>query len=213
MAWINKYLSDKEIAQISETIHVVEEHTDGEIVPVIVKSSSSVGHIPMTLTLLLLLILVIAELPFADLLWTTPWVYVWPFLVVAVYYLSFALARIHFIQKIFVPEKDELSQVHQRAQLEFYLNKINRTQKGTGILIFVSVMERKAVILADEGINSKLPPETWNNVLAKFSEQLHSGNWAEGFTVAIEACGKHLHEHFPHTDGGHNQLKNNLVIR
>ncbi|WP_413293188.1 TPM domain-containing protein [Bdellovibrio sp. HCB185ZH] len=213
MAWIHKYLSAKEIEQISQTVHRVEENTDGEIVPVIVKSSSSVGHVPMTLTLLLLLVLVIAELPFADLLWVTPWVYIWPFLVVAIYYISFALAKMPFIQKVFVPERDEVDQVHQRAHLEFYLNKIHRTNQGTGILIFVSVMERKAVILADEGINGKLPPETWNQVLAKFGEQLNKGNWAAGFNEAIEACGKHLHHHFPHTDGGHNQLKNHLVIR
>ncbi|QDK46258.1 hypothetical protein DOM22_14340 [Bdellovibrio sp. ZAP7] len=213
MAWIDKYLSDKEIEQISQTVHRVEEHTDGEIVPVIVKSSSSVGHVPMTLTLLLLLVLVIAELPFADLLWVTPWVYIWPFLVVGIYYISFALAKMPFIQKIFVPERDEVDQVHQRAHLEFYLNKIHRTNQGTGILIFVSVMERKAVILADEGINGKLPPETWNQVLAKLGEQLNKGDWAAGFNEAIEACGRHLHQHFPHTDGGHNQLKNHLVIR
>ena len=213
MAWINKYLSEKEIDQISMVVQEVEEHTDGEIVPVIVKSSSSVGHVPMTLTLLLLLVLVIAELPFADLLWVTPWVYVWPFLVLAVYYASFGLAKLPFIQKIFVPERDEVDQVHQRAHLEFYLNKINRTQHGTGILIFVSVMERKAVILADEAINGKLPPETWNKVLGQLGEQLNKGQWAAGFTEAIKSCGKHLGEHFPHTDVGHNQLKNHLVIR
>ncbi|WP_413557917.1 TPM domain-containing protein [Bdellovibrio sp. HCB209] len=213
MTWINKYLTDKEIEQVSEVIHKVEEHTDGEIVPVIVKSSSSVGHVPLTLTLLLLLVLVIVELPFADLLWATPWVYVWPFLIVAVYYFSFAMAKLPFIQKIFVPERDELDQVHQRAQLEFYLNKIHRTNHGTGILIFVSVMEHKAVILADEGINSKLPPETWNVILDNLGAKLKSKQWSQGLTEAIESCGQHLQKHFPHTDGGHNQLKNHLVIR
>ncbi|MBO9667267.1 MAG: TPM domain-containing protein [Bdellovibrio sp.] len=213
MAWIHRYLTDKEIEQISEAIHKAEEHTDGEIVPVIVKRSSTVGHVPLTLTLLILLVLVIAELPFSDILWVTPWVYVWPFLVVAIYYVSFALAKFPWIQKVMVPERDELDQVHQRAHLEFFLNKINRTKANTGILIFISVMERKAVILADHGINNKLPPETWNEILAKLGEQLNKSNWAFGFTEAIEACGHHLKQHFPMTDGGDNQLKNQLVIR
>ncbi|MFM6929888.1 MAG: TPM domain-containing protein [Bdellovibrio sp.] len=213
MAWIHRYITDEEIQKITHAVHKAEEHTDGEIVPVIVQRSSTVGHVPLTLTLGILLLLVVAELPYSDLLWVNPWVYVWPVLVIAIYGLSHLLAKIPWVQKVLVSERDEVDQVHQRAHLEFYLNKINKTKHGTGILLFISVMERKAVILADEGINSKLSQETWNQILGKLGEQLNKSNWSFGFTEAIESCGHHLKEHFPVTDGGDNQLKNNLIIR
>ncbi|HWU44951.1 MAG TPA: TPM domain-containing protein, partial [Bdellovibrio sp.] len=182
-------------------------------VPVIVKRSSTVGHVPLTLTLLILLLLVIAEIPYSDLLWVKPWAYVWPFLIVVIYYLSHIVSRLPWIQKVLVPERDEVDQVHQRAHLEFFLNKIDRTRHHTGILIFISVMEKKAVILADEGISSKLPPETWNEVLKKLGEQLRQGNWGFGFIEAIESCGHHLKTHFPLSETKDNELKNQLVIR
>lgn len=213
MTWVRKYLSESDVQKIEETISRVEELTSGEIVPVIVKRSSTVGHVPLTLTLLITLMLVIVEFPFSDWLWVWPWIWLWPVLLVAIYYASHVLGRLPWIQKVLVPEKDEVDQVHQRAHLEFYSNRIHRTQEGTGVLIFVSVMEKKAVVLADEGISSKLPPETWNRILAPLGESLRRGQWGEGFVKAIENCGEHLKTHFPITGRVHNELKNHLVIK
>lgn len=213
MSWISKYLSADEIHKIEETVARVEEFTSGEIVPVIVKRSSSVGHVPLTLALMLTLGIALVELPFSDWLWVTPWVWLWPVLFVGIYYFSFVIAKIPWVQKALVPDRDEVNQVHQRAQLEFYANRINRTKAGTGVLIFVSVMEKKAVILADEGIAQKLPADTWDQVLKDFRGHLHQGEWASAFIKAIENCGEHLKTHFPITTPGHNELKNQLVVK
>lgn len=213
MSWISKHLSKEDINKIEETISRVEAHTSGEIVPVIVRRSSSVGHIPLMLTLLLTLVVVLVELPFSDWLWVRPWAWLWPVLVVLIYFISAFLGKIPWVQKVLVPEADELKQVHQRAHLEFYLNRLNRTEAGTGILIFVSVMEKKAVILADEGISKKLPPETWQHILTPMRSLLHKDQWGDGFVKAIESCGELLKTHFPISENDRNELKNNLVIK
>lgn len=213
MAWIQRYLSDEELKRIEDTISRIEESTSGEIVPVIVKRSSSVGHVPLTLTLLITLLIIIAEVPFSDWLWVMPWMWLWPLLLVAVYYVSHVFAKVPWIQKHLVPERDEVMQVHQRAHLEFYTNKVHRTQEGTGVLIFISVMEKKAVILADEEIAKRLPKDIWDQVLSGLRENLHQGRWGEGFVQAIENCGQHLKTHFPITLSNQNELKNHLVIK
>lgn len=213
MGWINKYLSDTEIKQIEASIDRMEELTHGEILPVIVKRSSAVGHVPLTLTLLLTLLIAVAELPYSEWLWVTPWVWLWPVLIVVIYALSHVLAKSVWIQKVFVPERDEVDQVHQRAHLEFYLNRVHRTEKGAGVLIFVSVMEKKAVILADEALAQKVPRETWDQMLSDLSHKLHQDKWAEGFVDAIHTCGRHLQTHFPIQGARVNELKNHLVIK
>ncbi|MNT25771.1 hypothetical protein D3C72_1613110 [compost metagenome] len=179
----------------------------------IVKRSSSVGHVPLTLTLLMLLLIVVLEIPYSEWLWVRPWVWAWPVVIVVIYALSHVIAKIHFVQKIFVPEKDEVEQVHQRAQLEFFSNRIHRTQDGTGILIFVSAMEKKAVILADEGIAKKLPPETWDVVLNDLRVHLHKGDWASAYKAAISRSGDLLKTHFPVSGENHNELMNHLIIK
>ncbi|MGZ3774989.1 MAG: TPM domain-containing protein [Pseudobdellovibrionaceae bacterium] len=213
MTWIRKYLSTEERKRIEATIARVEESTSGEIVPVIVRRSSMVGHVPMTLTLLITLLIVIAEVPFSDWLWVMPWMWLWPVLLVVIYYISHVLAKMPWVQRHLIPERDEVSQVHQRAQLEFYTNRIHRTQGGTGVLIFVSVMEKKAVILGDEGIAKHLPDHIWDDVLAELGGNLRNGRWGEGFIKAIESVGEHLKTHFPINSHPQNELKNHLIIK
>lgn len=213
MGWIKNFITDSEIKKIEAAIDRMEELTSGEIVPVIVTRSASVGHVPLTLTLLLTLIVVVAELPFSEWLWVTPWAWLWPVVLVVIYAISHFLAKMMWVQKIFVPERDEVEEVQQRAHLEFYANRVNRTQGGTGVLIFVSVMEKKAVVLADEGIAQKVPKETWDQVVSDLGKKLHKGEWGEGFVDAIHTCGRHLQTHFPIQGAKVNELKNHLVIK
>lgn len=213
MSWVNKYLSKDGIAQIEAKISEVEEKTSGEVVPVIVKRSSNVGHVAPMMTLFLMVCLFFIRPHALDMLWVAPWVYMWPFILVGIFFICLMLAKYKWLQRVFTPNHDELLAVHQRAELEFYRNKVFRTEGGTGILIFVSVMERKAVILADKGISSKIPNEHWDDVLNKFNIQLKKGNWSEAFVQAIAECGRDLEQHFPIHSSAVNELKNHLVIR
>ena len=213
MGWIKNFITDSEIKKIEAAIDRAEELTSGEIVPVIVTRSASVGHVPLTLTLLLTLVVVVAELPFSEWLWVTPWAWLWPVVLVVIYGVAHFLAKLMWVQKIFVPERDEVEEVHQRAHLEFYANRVNRTQGGAGVLIFVSVMEKKAVVLADEALAQKVPKETWDQVVSDLGKKLHKGEWGEGFVDAIHTCGRHLQTHFPIQGARVNELKNHLVIK
>ncbi len=213
MNWVQKYLSQEEIKNIERAIGALETETQAELVPVIVRRSSAIGHVPLSLTMLLVILTLLIEWPWKDILWSQPWVYVWPVLLIFYYVLSSYLTRFKWIQKVFVPERDEVDQVHQRAHLEFYANKIYRTQQGSGILLFVSVMERKAVILADPTLSKKLPADIWDKTLQAFMQRLGQGQWGEAFVKAIEDCAEPLKTHFPMTKEAGNELKNTLIIK
>lgn len=210
---IQDYLSPQDIREISEAVQKAEAKTSGEIVPVIVRRSSSVGHVPMILTLILLLLTVACEFPWKDKLFATPWLWLWPVLGVVYYFLSQFLAQSFTLQRLLTVNSDEIFQVERRAQLEFFLNRVNRTKAGTGILIFISVMERRAVILADEGIHGKIPPEVWVKLVDQLTEKLRRGEWKAAFLESIEACGDLLSTHFPASQHDTNELSNQLVIK
>lgn len=213
MSWINKYLSEQDFKNIEAAISAVEEQTQGEIVPVIVRRSSAIGHIPLSLTLVFILLLLVLELPWKDWLWVHPWIYLWPVLIFFCFLLSNLLARFKWIQKVFVPEHDEMDQVHQRAHLEFFVNQVHRTQAGTGVLIFVSVMEKKAVILADPSLAAKLPKDAFDPILQKFMQGLKKGQWGTAFVEAIQDCGEPLKTHFPIKSESARELKNHLIVK
>ena len=210
---ISKYLSDQEIQQISEAVKKAESHTSGEIVPVIVKRSSAIGHIPLVLTFILLLLTLFAEFPWMNSPALRPWLFMWPLIGIFYYILSHFIARAFWIQRILTANVDEEMQVTRRAQLEFFLNGVKGTKESTGILIFISVMERRAVILADEGIAKKIGPEVWTTQVEKLTQKLRHGEWNKAFLEAIEDCGKLLSTHFPASAHETNQLSNQLVIK
>ena len=78
-------------------------------------------------------------------------------------------------------------------------------------------MERRAYVLADEGIAKRLPPETWDGVIALLLSGLKNKNLAEGFCAAIEKCGSLLEQHFPKelssNSAENNQIQNHLIIK
>ncbi|MCY4524046.1 MAG: TPM domain-containing protein, partial [Halobacteriovoraceae bacterium] len=106
----------------------------------------------------------------------------------------------------------ELSQeVHQRAIQAFYNNNLHTTRDRTGILIMVSLLEHRAEILADTGINEKVPPRTWRKILNPMVKKIKKDDLTAGLCEAIQACGKILDEHFPIKPDDKNELSNEVV--
>ena len=68
-------------------------------------------------------------------------------------------------------------------------------------MIFASQAERYAEIIADEGINAKVPPEVWNAAMAALLDGIKSDRCADGFVAAIAQCGAVLAQHFPRAAG------------
>lgn len=220
--WIRKYLSESEIAEISQSVHAAELGTEGEIVPMIVHRSSAVRHVPVILGLSLALLFFGVEILGLNGWYLSDWL---PFLyqhggyqvlfLAVLMALAWGLAHLHGVQRLLTPNADERDQVHRRAQLEFFLHRLNRTQKKTAVLIFVSIMERRAVILADEGIAKVLPPNTWDLILKSLTKKMGRGDWAQGFHEAIQQSGELLKAHFPAPQGAAsaNEISNNLIIK
>ena len=85
------------------------------------------------------------------------------------------------------------------------------TERRTGVLIFASVAERYAEIVADAGINAKVPPHVWDQAVAALIAGIKDGRPGDGFVSAIEQCGAVLAEHFPPGALNRDELPNKLV--
>ena len=79
-------------------------------------------------------------------------------------------------------------------------------------LLFVSVAERYAEIIADEGINERVAPGTWKDIVDGLTAAIGSGHPADGFVTAIAAIGAILAKHFPPGTRSPNELPDHLII-
>jgi putative membrane protein len=99
-----------------------------------------------------------------------------------------------------------------RAREQFIERGLHLTQGRTGILIFVSVAERYVEILADDGINAKVDPATWQDIIDTLIDDIHRGRVAEGFRKVVASVGDILAEHVPAEGKNPNELPDRLFV-
>jgi putative membrane protein len=94
---------------------------------------------------------------------------------------------------------------------QFLAQGLHLTERRTGVLIFASVAERYAEIVADSGINAKVTPDAWTGAVAALVSAIKAGRPGDGFVAAIELCGTELARHFPPGALNPNELPNRVV--
>lgn len=211
--WARRALGDDADARISQAVAEAEAMTAGEIVPLLVRRSSTVGHVAMLAFTLLLLCVLLADLPARLTLLGGPhlaWLGACWLLAAG---LALLLSRQDLVQRLLTPRIDQQQQVELRAQLEFYELAMSQTQGRTGILLFISQMEHRAVVLADRAIAQKMDGSVWQEVVDLMLRGVKRGDLAEGMTQAIERCGELLAPHFPIAENDRNELPNRLVVK
>lgn len=211
--WANKYLKNNDVERIGEAVRIAEKKTSGEIVPMVVLSSSPVGHVPMLVTLFASVIFLLignwAHFGF----YFPNWIWSLLILLPGFYFIGSLMKRNLTVQRFLTNDQDESDNVFRRAQLEFYQQKLQKTKDRTGILIFVSLMERQVIVLADKGISERLPQSTWDEVVQLIIQGKKSGNLADGMIAGIQKCGELLTEKFPVQSHDQNEIGNQLILK
>ncbi len=76
-----------------------------------------------------------------------------------------------------------------KAHEAFLHHEVFNTVKRSGILIYLSLFERSAVILGDTLINRRVRQEEWDQVISVITAGLKSGNKEEAIVKVIGMCG------------------------
>lgn len=211
--WTRKYLREGDIEKIEAAIADIEKVTDGEVIPMVVRESirpSAPTKAMFSWYLFCIFALVALILPHLNVYIFHD--YEWVELAVAAAILGVILDHIPGAKRI-IMRKPELHQAVQlRAEHLFYRAGLHRTKNHVGILIFLSLAERVAVVLADEGIASKLEKDVWNKVVKSLTGAAQRGELAEGLRTAIHMCGKILAQYCPRQMKTENEIPNRLII-
>ena len=101
--------------------------------------------------------------------------------------------------------------VRRRAVSIFKAAAERRTAGRTGILIYLSMAERRAEIIGDEAITKVTTPDTWGEAMAALLVDVKEGRVADGIVAAVERVGAVLAEHFPVAAGDINEIPDKLI--
>ena len=102
--------------------------------------------------------------------------------------------------------------VRLRAERAFFEKGLYKTKKNTGVLFFLSLLERKVWVLADKGIYEKMDQETLNRFANEVSRGIREGRACEVLSQAIRKIGGLLSQHFPITSNDTDELPNEVVV-
>jgi putative membrane protein len=201
-------ISDADRAQITDAIRAAEARSSGEIFCVLAQRSSAYALVPIAWAAALALIVP----------WPLIYLTSWPASVIYVLQLiafmaaALVLARPALRYRI-VPQRARHDRAHSTAMRQFWAQRLHKTAARTGVLIFVSLAERYAEIVADAGINEKVTPEVWEKAVADLTAAIKAGRIGDGFVAAIAQCGAVLAEHFPLPPGSTNanELPDKLI--
>lgn len=101
--------------------------------------------------------------------------------------------------------------VRARAIDLFKVGTEAKTLGRTGVLLYVSLREHRADIVADEAIAAKVTPEVWGDAMAALIDLVRKGRPGEGMAEAVRQMGVVLAEHFPRGSENPNELPDRLI--
>ena len=193
-------------AAVAAAIHAAEERTSGQIVCVLARASSAYAHVPILWASALALLTPWPLIEF------TPWSVQQIFIVQLTVFIVFALAFSWMpLRLLLVPRAVRRARAHRAALDQFVIRRVAHTKNRSGVLIFVSLAERYARIIADDGIAGKVQGSEWQAAIDELIPHMRDGRIAQGLVAAIKRCGAVLAAHVP-PDGSPNELPDRLYV-
>ena len=219
-------LTEADHARVTAAVAEAERGTDGEIVTVVAGQSDAYHDVALHWAVLAMLLVLTLFSVWPE---TLEWLYglggdAWTSAVplralltialIAVA-LAFLLMRVLLapvpLRMALTPASTKSRRVRRRAVELFRASAEQRTRARTGVLLYLSLAEHRAEIVADDAIHSKVAAETWGEAMAALVEAVRDGRPGDGMAAAVTRIGAVLAEHFPRSEDDVNELPDRLI--
>lgn len=219
-------LTDQDRAAVTAAVTAAELTTNGEIVTVVAGRSDPYHDVALHWAVLAML-LVLALLAWQP--WPAEWLHSrfidsWAQVVPARWYLTIALVlmaatflavrlllALDALRLFLTPGATKTRRVHRRALELFRAAAEKRTRGSTGVLVYLSLAEHRAEIIADAAIHSKVTADVWGAAMAALIGGVKRGEAGEGMAEAVRQIGLILAEHFPRSEDDVNELPDRVI--
>lgn len=212
---------------VTSAVAAAEEHTSGEIVTVLADRSDGYTDVALLWSVAISFTAMAAVTAFPTFYTGLldrifgDWSHVWTpgellTLVTGIGLLKFlamwALQLWQPLKFLLIPGPIKSGRVRNAAIRHFKVGAERRTHGRTGVLIYLSMREHRAEIVADEAIARLVDAEEWGKAMADMLAEIRKDHVAEGLAAGIRDVGKVLAEHFPRADDDVNELPDRLIL-
>ena len=219
-------ISEGDRARVAEAVAKAEAASDGEIVTIVAPRSDAYHDVALHYAVLLMLFVPAfwAFAPQSLVDWAASLLLGWNAELnreLIMLYLFVKLAGTFLFVRVLLayrplrlaltPGNTKSRRVHRKAVELFRASCELKTRGRTGVLLYLSLAERRAEIVADEAIASKVAPEVWGEAMAALIDEVKRGRPGDGMVLAVEKIGAVLAPILPPRAENPNELPNRLI--
>ena len=224
-------LSEKDHERIRAAVDDAEKRTSGEIVCVVARECGDYFEVPVVWAVAVALIVPIIAIliglrPDMIQVLTGGWIaanaggaeaavgralITYAVVQAVLFVVTAVIVSIPPIRRLATPLALKREHVHRRALEQFAARAYHLTEGATGVLIFASLAERQAIVLADEGVASKVQPGEWSKVVDALVSGMKARDAGGGFARAIAVAADILAAHCPPQPDNRNQLPDTVI--
>ena len=220
-------LSEDDFQRVSEAVAKAERESDGEIVTIVAHRSDRYHDVALHYAVLAMLLVPAwwAVVPQSWIDWWSGLLLGWnaeltrPVVMLVLFaklIAAFLIVRLALnyrpLRLALTPGGTKSRRVRRRAVELFRSGCEMRTRGRTGVLLYLSLAEHRAEIVADEAIATQVAPEVWGDAMAALIDEVKQGRPGQGMAIAVEKIGAVLAEVLPPNADNPDELPNRLIM-
>ncbi|MGD0721532.1 MAG: TPM domain-containing protein [Roseiarcus sp.] len=185
-------LAHEEAARVEAAIRAAQARSSGQIVVVLARASHDYEIMPLIASALVALaapwpLLIFTDLP-AERIFIAQ---------LALFLVALAITSLPALRLRLTPAAVRRSNAHRAAIEQFVIRGLTHGAARNGILIYVSLAERYARIVADDGAAKAIGQAQWKAVVDRLTGAMRAGAVGDALIAAATECGDLLARHFP----------------
>lgn len=218
-------ITDADIELVTQAVTDAETRSDAEIATIVSERSDNYNDVPLIWAALVALLAMSVYAAFPDVYlglldrlsggWHVWMMREWLTILVFATTIKFLATRYIVgwwpLRMAFTPGRTKTRRVRARAIALFKASTEQRTASRTGVLVYLSLAEHRAEIVADEAIVAKVKPEEWGAAMALLIDELKQDRPGAGMAAAVNAIGDVLAVHFPRTGTDPDEMPNRMI--
>jgi putative membrane protein len=200
-------ISAQDRQRVGAAIRKAEGTTSSEIVCVVARTSSDATALPILIAAIAAL-----ALPWLLMAFTTMSVTRILLLQLLLFIVLAVVLCLPRVRVALMPRAARRAVAHRVAMEQFVIRGLAREKDGAGILIFVSLAERYARIIAGEGVAVRVPRADWQHAVDTLVANVREGRLVDGLVTAVDICGNILAVHCPRVEPAKGILPDRLYV-
>jgi len=222
MKLASQFFSEEERKSVNTAVAQAEKKTSSEIVPVVATSSGRYDRPEDIVGLffgLVVTAIILWQVSFTSEQGAREWGGTPRILDVLLLLISIVIgfiagtavaSRIAWLRRLFTPRRQMKEEVEAKASQVFFDSSIHHTIGGTGVLIYISLYERLAVVLGDKAVVEKIGQEGIDELCETLTRSIGRG-FTQALVDTIELTGEKLEPVLPRAKDDVNELHDSLV--